>query len=46
VRTPKAGRIKVSIKEITMGIKGIKNSAFDVKELVIQIAVYKTVAGK
>ena len=46
MRTPKADKIKVLIREIIIGIKGIKNSAFDVKELVIQIAVYKTVAGK
>jgi hypothetical protein len=35
VRTPKVGRIKVSIREIIIGIKGIKNNAFNIKELVI-----------
>jgi hypothetical protein len=35
VRTPKADRIKVLIREITISIKGIKNNAFNIKELVI-----------
>jgi hypothetical protein len=35
VRTPKANRIKVLIREIIINIKGIKNSAFNIKELVI-----------
>jgi hypothetical protein len=29
-----------------MGIKGIKNSAFNIKELIIQIIVYKIITRK